>query len=98
MDNNLYKRLARAEAMTDAARAELDESLKTAYAAACKEGDTQSAAALARKIRKKCSTQATPKCRLTDWGLTPRHPLNSLRLSPKYFRATGRNTVSPSET
>ena len=85
MDNNLYKRLARAEAMTDAARAELDESLKTAYAAACKEGDTQSAAALARKIRKKMLDASDAQMSLDRLGLDTSSPIKFIASLAEIF-------------
>lgn len=50
---DLYKRLARAEAMADAQKSELMETLKAAYERACEERNEEDAAAFARKIRNK---------------------------------------------
>ncbi len=53
MKNNYYKRLAQIEAMTAATKAELEETLRAAYAAACEEKNEEDAAAYARKLRNK---------------------------------------------
>lgn len=53
MKNDNHKRLARIEAMTNAQRAELMETLKAGYEKACEERDEESAAEFARKIRNK---------------------------------------------
>lgn len=53
MKNDIYKRLARAEAMANAQKAELMETLQAAYKRACEEENAEDAAALARQIRNK---------------------------------------------
>ncbi len=53
MKNDNHKRLARIEAMTNAQRAELMETLKAGYEKACEERDEEGAAEFARKIRNK---------------------------------------------
>ena len=53
MKNDLYKRLARAEAMANDTKAELLETLQRAYENACQEQDEEQAAEFARKIRNK---------------------------------------------
>ena len=53
MKNNYHKRLAQVEAMTAATKAELEETLRAAYAAACEEQNEEDAAAYARKLRNK---------------------------------------------
>ena len=53
MQENIYKRLARTEALADAQRAEMTEVLTTAYNRACEDGNEEEAAELARKIRNK---------------------------------------------
>lgn len=53
MNNNYHKRLAQVEAMANAQKAELEETLKAAYAAACEEQNEEDAATFARKLRNK---------------------------------------------
>lgn len=50
-DRDLYKRIARAEAVAAEQKAELMETLQKAYENACQERNEEDAAALARKIR-----------------------------------------------
>lgn len=50
---NIYKRLAQAEAITNASKAELMETLQRAYENACALQDEKQAAELCRKIRNK---------------------------------------------
>ncbi len=52
-NESIYKRLAQAEAMANAQKAELMETLQAAYERACVDEDAEEAAALARKIRNK---------------------------------------------
>ena len=51
MEQNIYKRLAKAEAMTSLQKAQLPEVLKKAYQIACASGDEQTAADAARALR-----------------------------------------------
>lgn len=51
--DNFYKRLARAEAMAAAQKAELEENLRAAYERACEEQNEEEAAACARALRNK---------------------------------------------
>ena len=51
MEQNIYKRLAKAEAMTSLQKAQLPEVLKKAYQIACASGDEQAAADAARAFR-----------------------------------------------
>lgn len=53
MEQNVYKRLAKAEAMTSLQKAQLPEVLKKAYQIACASGDEQTAADAARALRNK---------------------------------------------
>lgn len=53
MNNNYYKRLAQVEAMSNAQKAELEETLKAAYDVACEEQNEEDAATFARKLRNK---------------------------------------------
>lgn len=69
MKNNYYKRLAQVEAMANATKAELEETLKAAYAAACEEHNEEEAAALARKIRNKLLDSSDSQMSLDRLGL-----------------------------
>lgn len=53
MKNDYYKRLARVETMVNSNKAELMETLQSAYTRACEENDEEAAAYFARKIRNK---------------------------------------------
>ena len=53
MDNNLYKRLARVEAIAEYQKAEFIDSLKSAYENACRNQNAEDAAMFARQIRNK---------------------------------------------
>lgn len=69
MNNNYYKRLAQVEAMTAATKAELEETLRAAYAVACEERNEEEAAALARKIRNKLLDNSDSQMSLDRLGL-----------------------------
>ena len=69
MENNIYKRLARAEAMADAQKSELMETLKAAYERACEERNEEDAAAFARKIRNKMLDDSDNRMSLDRFGL-----------------------------
>ena len=69
MKNNYHKRLAQVEAMAAATKAELEETLKAAYAAACEEQNEEEAAALARKIRNKLLDNSDAQMSLDRLGL-----------------------------
>ena len=58
MQENIYKRLAQAEAMAAAQKAETMEVLQAAYKRACEELNEEDAAAFARKIRDKLLTDS----------------------------------------
>ena len=51
MEQNVYKRLARAEAMANLQKSQLPEVLENAYKAACASSDKQAAADAARAFR-----------------------------------------------
>lgn len=53
MNKNYHKRLAKVEAMANTQKANLEETIKAAYAAACEEKNEEDAAAFARKLRNK---------------------------------------------
>lgn len=69
MQKSYYKRLAQVEAMANATKAELEETLKAAYAAACEEGNEEEAAALVRKIRNKLLDNSDAQMSLDRLGL-----------------------------
>lgn len=66
---NIYKRLAMAEAMTNAQKAELEESLRAAYDLACKEQNEEEAAACARALRNKLLDKTDKEMSLDRLGL-----------------------------
>lgn len=53
MNKNYHKRLAQVEAIANTQKANLEETIKAAYAAACEEKNEEDAAAFARKLRNK---------------------------------------------
>lgn len=69
MQKELYKRLAKIEAMTNAQKAELEETLVAAYEAACTDRNEEEAAALARKIRNKLLDSSDKQMTLDRLGL-----------------------------
>ena len=69
MQKNDYKRLAQIEAMVNAQKAELEESLLAAYARACEEENEEEAAALVRKIRNKLLDNTDKRMSIDRLGL-----------------------------
>ena len=69
MKNNYYKRLAQVEAIAAATKAELYETLRAAYDAACEEQNEEEAARLARKIRNKLLDESDKEMTLDRLGL-----------------------------
>ena len=69
MQKDLYKRLARVEAMANAQKAELMETLWRMYETACSEQDAQQAAALVRKIRNRLLDNTDKEMSLDRLGL-----------------------------
>lgn len=69
MQNDFYKRLARAEAAAQAQKAELMETLQRAYENACQEQDAEEAAEFARKIRNKLLDSTDKEMSLDRLGL-----------------------------
>lgn len=69
MENDLYKRLARAEAAADARRAELMETMQLAYKNACNAGNAEGAANIARAIRNKLLDSSDKEMSLDRLGL-----------------------------
>lgn len=67
--NDLYKRLARAEAMANAQRDELMETMKGAYQRACDAQDAEGAAFYARKIRNRLLADSDAHMTLDRMGL-----------------------------
>lgn len=69
MQNDLHKRLARAEAAADAQRAELMETMQQAYKNACNAENAEEAAELARAIRNKLLDSSDKEMSLDRLGL-----------------------------
>lgn len=69
MNNTIFKRLAKAEAMANAQKAELMETLQAAYERACAEENAEDAAELARKIRNKLLDNTDKEMSLDRLGL-----------------------------
>lgn len=69
-NNDLYKRLARAEAAAAQKNAELMETLRDGYERACEAQDEESAAEFCRKIRNKLLEQSDAEMSLDRLGLT----------------------------
>ena len=69
-NNDLYKRLARAEAAAAQQNAELMETLRDGYERACEAQDEESAAEFCRKIRNKLLEQSDAEMSLNRLGLT----------------------------
>lgn len=69
MQENIYKRLAQAEAMAAAQKAETMEVLQAAYKRACEELNEEDAAFYARKIRNKLLDETDKEISLDRLGL-----------------------------
>lgn len=67
--DNFYKRLARAEAMAAAQKAELEETLRADYERACEERNEEEAAACARALRNKLLDNTDKEMSLDRLGL-----------------------------
>ena len=70
MSDNLYKRLAKAEAMANFQKNELTETLEAGYERACQEENADDAAYFARKIRDKLLAESDKELMLDRLGLT----------------------------
>lgn len=68
-NESIYKRLAQAEAMANAQKAELMETLRAAYERACADENAEEAAELARKIRNKMLDNSDKEMSLDRLGL-----------------------------
>ena len=69
MEQNIYKRLAKAEALTNLQKSQLVEVLQNAYDAACQAGDEQAAADAARALRNKLLDLSDKEMSLDRLGL-----------------------------
>lgn len=69
MQNDLYKRIARAEAMVNAQKSEQIETLQRAYENACSAQNEEDAAFFARKIRNKLLDATDKQMSLDRLGL-----------------------------
>lgn len=70
MQENIYKRLAQAEAMAAAQKAETMEVLQAAYKRACEEINEEDAAAFARKIRDKLLNETDSRVALDRFNIS----------------------------
>lgn len=70
MQENIYKRLAQAEAMAAAQKAETKEVLQAAYKRACEELNEEDAAAFARKIRDKLLNETDSRVALDRFNIS----------------------------
>ena len=69
MEQNVYKRLARTEAMANLQKSQLPEVLENAYKAACASGDEQAAADAARVLRNRLLDLSDKEMSLDRLGL-----------------------------
>lgn len=69
MEQNVYKRLAKAEAMANLQKSQLPEVLENAYKAACASGDKQAAADAARVLRNRLLDLSDKEMSLDRLGL-----------------------------
>ena len=69
MEQNIYKRLAKAEAMTSLQKSQLPEVLERSYKAACDSGDEQAAADAARVLRNRLLDLSDREMSLDRLGL-----------------------------
>ncbi len=70
MDNHVYKRIARVEALAEAQKAEFMDVLKTAYERACEQQDEEDAANYVRQIRNKLLAESDARMSIDRFGLT----------------------------
>ena len=70
MQENIYKRLAQAEAMAAAQKAETMEVLQAAYKRACEELNEEDAEAFARKIRDKLLNETDSRVALDRFNIS----------------------------
>ncbi len=70
MQDNIYKRLSKIEAMTNVKKAKLNETLLAAYEAACADKNEDEAAALVRKLRNKLLAKSDAQMSIDRMGLT----------------------------
>lgn len=78
MEQNVYKRLARAEAMASLQKSQLPEVLENAYQAACASGDEQAAADAARALRNRLLDLSDKEMSLDRLGLDIRNTITLL--------------------
>ena len=69
MQESVYKRLARIEALAEAQKSEMMDVMTEAYARACENGNAEDAADLARKIRNKLLDNSDKEMSLDRLGL-----------------------------
>lgn len=85
MEQNIYKRLARAEAMANMQKSQLPEVLENAYKAACASGDKQAAADAARALRNRLLDLSDKEMSLDRLGLDTRSAIAFLASLKQLF-------------
>lgn len=88
MQNDLYKRIARAEAMADAQKSEWIETLQRAYENACSTQNEEDAAFFARKIRNKLLDATDKQMSLDRLGLETTSATKLIASLAKIFSGT----------
>lgn len=88
MKNNIYKRLSRVEAMNNASKAELMQTLQRAYKNACDEQNEEEAARLARKIRNKLLDNSDAQMSIDRLGLDTSTAAKFITSLSKIFTGT----------
>lgn len=86
MEQNVYKRLARAEAMANLQKSQLPEVLENAYQAACASGDEQAAAEAARALRNRLLDLSDKEMSLDRLGLNSNNALDFITSLAKVFK------------
>lgn len=85
MEQNIYKRLARAEAMANMQKSQLPEVLENAYKAACASGDKQAAAEAARALRNRLLDLSDKEMSLDRLGLNTSSAIDFLASLKQIF-------------
>lgn len=85
MEQNVYKRLARTEAMANLQKSQLTEVLENAYKAACASGDEQAAAEAARALRNRLLDLSDKEMSLDRLGLNTSSAIDFLASLKQIF-------------
>ena len=88
MDQNVYTRLAKAEAMANLQKSQLPEVLENAYQAACASGDKQAAAEAARALRNRLLELSDKEMSLDRLGLDTSSAIDFLASLKQIFSSS----------